>query len=101
MSLEISPITFPFRHLTKRKMLTVDNLLSRADDETLSKLIGENAMKLIMALDPRLATPSNLREIVIRLHTREGLLLSRLQRELVFDLLPLDQATILASVLGI
>lgn len=82
-------------------MLTIETVLSRADDETLSNLIGQSAMKLIMALDPRIATPSNLREIAIRVHSREGLLLSKESRALLFDLLKPDQAQILLSVLGI
>jgi len=81
--------------------LRFDEILARADDETLSHLIGQAAMRLIMALDPGIATPSNLRDIVIQLHTREGLLLSRESRAPIIDLLPLQQAKFLASVLGI
>ncbi|MDX2076631.1 MAG: DEAD/DEAH box helicase family protein [bacterium] len=82
-------------------MIPLDDFLSRADDETLSGLIGTTAMKLIMTLDPRIATPANLRKIAIELHTREGLLLSREYRALLIDLLKPDEAKILASILGI
>ncbi|MCL4256200.1 MAG: DEAD/DEAH box helicase family protein, partial [Anaerolineae bacterium] len=82
-------------------MIPFDNLLSRADDETLSRLIGTVAMRLIMALDPRIATPANLRKVAIELHTKAGLLLSRENRALLIDLLQPNQAQILASVLGI
>lgn len=81
--------------------MRLDEALARADDETLSHLIGQVAMRLIMALDPGIATPSNLREIAMRLHTREGLLLSHEKRALIIDLLPPQQATILANVLGV
>lgn len=81
--------------------MKLDHLLSRADDETLQKLLGGPALRLIMLLDPTLATPSKLHELVIELHTRTGLLLSKESRNLLFDLLPLQQANILATIFNV
>ena len=80
--------------------MKLDHLLSRADDEALQELLGGPALRLIMLLDPTLATPSKLRKLIIELHTRAGLLLSKESRNLLFDLLPRQQATILATILG-
>jgi len=82
-------------------MIQIEQLLSRADDEILSMLVGPTAMKLLMTLDPRIATPANLRQIIIGLHTQEGLLLSKEYRSLMMDLLKPDEAKILSSILGI
>ncbi len=76
-------------------------LLSRADDETLQHLLGEAPMKLILSLDPSLATPQQLRDLVIRIYTPEGLLLSSEKRPILFDLLPQSQANVLHQILGL
>lgn len=78
-----------------------DALLSRTDDEAMQFLLGEAPMRLIMLLDPGLATPARLRELIVGLRTREGLLLSKEYRSILFDLLPKQEADILAQILGI
>ena len=78
-----------------------DQILACADDQTLSRLIGQHAVRLIMALDPKIATPSYLRKIAVQLHTREGILLSRQHRELIIDLLTPEQSRSLAAFLGL
>jgi DNA repair protein RadD len=78
-----------------------DLLLSRADDATLQRLLGEAPMRLLMALDPGLATPARLRELVISLNSREGLLQSKESRNILFDLLPVSDAKILAQILQV
>ena len=82
-------------------MFTVkfDALLSRADDQTLQALLGDTGMRLIMLLDPKLSTPTKLKEIIVGLHTLEGLLLSREARTLLVDLLRPAEAKKLADLL--
>ena len=82
-------------------MITVKHILSRADDETLSKLVGETAISLLMKLDPRIATPANLRQIAINLHGCAGFLLSKEYRGLLIDLLRPNEVEILATILGV
>lgn len=53
---------------------TFKQLLSRVDDETLQQIVGPPAVRLLNALDPDLATPSNLRRICLQLHSPESLL---------------------------
>lgn len=81
--------------------MKVEVLLNRADDQTLQALLGTQALKLVLKLDRGLATPKSLRDLIVRLYTLEGLLLSASKRALLFDLLPLPQASILAKILGL
>lgn len=78
-----------------------DDLLSRADDEILQLLLGRHALQLVTLLDSSLATPTKLRELVISLHTRMGLLLSQESRACLIDLLRPKEAEALATVLRI
>jgi superfamily II DNA or RNA helicase len=78
-----------------------DSLLARADDETLQILLGQSAVRLITALDRSLATPTNLRNVLLRLHPREELLLAPQTRGSLFDLLRPDEAKLLAEMLGV
>jgi superfamily II DNA or RNA helicase len=58
-------------------------------------------MRLILLLDPGLATPTRLRDLILQLYTPEGLLLSSEKRSILFDLLSLEQAHLLTKLLGI
>ena len=78
-----------------------DNLLSRADEEMLQTMLGSSSVRLITLLDPSSATPTRLRELLLSLRTREGLLASKDSRVLLFDLLRPKEAELLASVLGV
>lgn len=77
-----------------------DDLLSRADDETLQTLLGDAVIRLLKLLDFSLATPTKLQEILLGLHSPESLLLSREHRILLIYLLRPEQAKILAAILG-
>ena len=79
--------------------MNFDDLLSRTDDETLQTLLGSAAVRLIRLLDPSLATPTHLREILLSLHSRESLLLSKDTRLRLFELLRPKEAEILALIL--
>lgn len=77
-----------------------DSFLSRADDLTLQTLVGSSAVRLLRLLDPSLATPSNLRNLLVQLRSREGLLLAKDSRASLIDLLRPEDLKILAAVLG-
>ena len=79
--------------------ISFDDLLSRADDETLQQLVGVSAVRLLNALDPNLTKLHTLREICLRLHSREELLRSPITRMQLLPLLPVDQAHSLAETL--
>jgi len=78
-----------------------DNLLSRADDETLEAMLGTSSVRLINLLDPTSANPSRLREVLLGLRSRQGLLASKDTRTLLFDLLREGEADLLAMAIGI
>ena len=78
-----------------------DLLLARLDDVALQQLLGESPMKLLMLLDPSLATPTRLRDLIVGLNTREGLLWDKVSRNILFDLLPRSDANILAQILQV
>jgi len=78
-----------------------DDLLSRADFETLQYLVGRPALQLVTLLDVSLATPSKLRELVIGLRSRPGLLLSPDARARLIELLRPTEASALAQVLRV
>lgn len=78
-----------------------DQLIARADDQTLQQLVGRHAVRLLDALDPKLTTPSRLREICLQLHSPLELLRDRKTRALLLALLPRERAHDLASLLGL
>lgn len=81
-------------------MLLTD-LLNRADDRTLQSLLGEAALKLLLLLDPALAYPTKLRELILELHSREELLSNSISRNLLLDFLKPAEITLLTKALGL
>ena len=76
-------------------------LLARADDETLQQLVGSHIVRLLSALDPQLATPSNLRRTCMKLNSPEALLRDRGARSKLVTLLRPEHAVALATQLGL
>ncbi len=81
--------------------MLLQNLLSRADDLALQQLLGADLVRLIMLLDPKLATPQALKKLILEFHTPYGLLMSKKSRGLLLDLLPLREARILSQIIGL
>lgn len=81
--------------------MNFDDFLSRADEQILQDLLGKTGIRLITLMDPALSSPTKLREVVVGLYTREGLLLSPTSRALLLDLLPSKMAEILAQSLDL
>ncbi|MBW4618588.1 MAG: DEAD/DEAH box helicase [Cyanosarcina radialis HA8281-LM2] len=79
--------------------MNFNDLLSKADEETLQRLLGSATFRLLKLLEPNLVHPSKLREILLTLYTPEELLLSKEHRNLLFNLITPEQAKILAVVL--
>lgn len=74
-------------------------LLSRADEEVLEIFVGRDSLRLLHALDERLTLPSRLREVVLDLQSPQHLLTETESRRLLFDLLTVQEARRLASLL--
>jgi len=78
-----------------------DNILQRADDETLQELVDKDTVRILSAIDPNYVRPKNLREILINIHDRAELLRKKSTRNEIFSLLRPKQAENLLSHLGI
>src|SRR4051794_11628402 len=78
-----------------------DELLTRADDEVLQQLIGAPVVRLLNMLDPGLARPTRLRELVTSFRPAEELLRDPKARRELLDLLPKEDATAVADELGL
>lgn len=76
-----------------------EDLISRADDETLQNLLGSAVLRSLKLLDSSLTSPSRLREILLGLHSPESLLLNENSRKQLLELLRPEQAKILALIL--
>ncbi|ETZ41131.1 helicase conserved C-terminal domain protein [Mycobacterium avium MAV_061107_1842] len=82
-------------------VITFEELLGRASDQLLQKLVGKDMVRLLARLDPGLARPERLSEIAIGLRSPASMLLdSRLRAELLL-LLPQSSAESLAQRLGL
>ena len=76
-----------------------EHLLSRADAPQLAELMPSGATKLLNAIDPQLAYPRNLVKVLLALRGPADLLSDSSTRKMLLELLPPDQATVLASLI--
>lgn len=77
-----------------------DQLLSRADDDTLQSLLGRSIVRLLTELDSQLGRPSKLRGLVTELHEPAALLRDRVMRAKLIQLLKPDEALALCDTLN-
>lgn len=82
-------------------MTRFEELLSRADDEVLQELVGPSVVRLLNMLDPRLARPTRLRDLLTSLRPPEELLRNVSARQHLLDLLPVEEARDLVDLLGV
>lgn len=76
-------------------------VLSRADTDSLSRLLRPEACHLIQQLDPTLYYPARLCGLVLELRPAPELLADRVARDMIVDLLRPDEAKDLAKGLGL
>jgi DNA repair protein RadD len=81
--------------------MRITDLISRADDETLQNLLEPSVIKLLMLLEPSLATPAQLQKILLELRSPIVLLRSKKFRSYLFDLLKRSEANNLAKILKV
>lgn len=81
--------------------MNFESLLSRADDETLQGILGSSVIRLLKLLDPSLARPTKLQEILLSLFSPEHLISSKEYRNYLIHLLRPEEAKILATILGL
>ena len=67
-------------------------LLSRADDVVLQELVGAPVVRILRYIDPNLARPGKLRELLLDLHPPDELLRDKGSRQLLLEGLHEDSA---------
>ena len=72
--------------------MNFDQLISRAEDEVLQQLLGNSVVRLLRLINPALAIPSRLRQLLLDLHPPSDLLRDSSSRQLLFELLPITTA---------
>ena len=75
--------------------------MDRTDDEVLQLLIGNDVVRLLRHIDPSLATPGKLRELIGKLKTPADLLRNAHTRSLLLELLTPSAAIELLEFMGI
>ena len=78
----------------------LEHLLTRADTPQLAALMPDGTVKLLNAIDPQLAYPKNLIKVLLALKRPADLLIDPSARNILFELLPREQAPVLALLLG-
>ncbi len=81
--------------------ISFDNLLGRADDVVLQELIGLDVVRLLRSIDPGLATPTSLRNLLSDFKEPTHLLRDSDTRPSLLDLLPVATAEALCQVLDL
>lgn len=81
--------------------MVFDDLISRMDEGTVQALLGQSTVRLIMSLDINLASPSRLKDVLLELHGRDGLLLMPKARKLLVELLKPTEAALLCTLLEV
>ena len=76
-------------------------LLKRADDEVLQSIVGTPVVRLLNAIDTRLATPAAMRELVNKVWAPEEVLRRDDARTRLLELMPPEDATSLVADLGL
>ena len=81
--------------------ISFQNLLSRADDVVLQELVGLDVVRLLRSIDPALATPTSLRNLLSDFKEPADLLRDSEPRGILLDLLPVATAEQLCEVLNL
>ena len=82
-------------------MITFEEVLARASDPMLQRLIGRRVVRLLGRIDPDLTTPERLLGVLLELRSPAELLLDPGTRSELLDLLPPREAESLARELGL
>lgn len=81
--------------------MNFEELMRRADEEILQGILGRNVVRLLMALDNKLVSPSSLRDLVVGLKGPQQLLLDKETRGYLIQLLRPAEAVSLCKTLGL
>ena len=82
-------------------MISLETLLTRADQQILYEMLGQATVRLLRALDPQSMTAEGMRSALLALHSPHALLEEGKSRRAIIDLLREDEAEELCSLLGV
>ncbi len=81
-------------------MLEIYNVLSRADEITIQKLLGTQTIKILNIISDEFTYNSRLKELIKDLQGKDNLLIDHNYRNMIFDLLKPNEAKNLSVILG-
>ena len=81
--------------------ISFEDLLSRADDVVLQELVGPDVVRLLRSIDPNLATPTRLRNLLSEFKEPAELLRDTNSRTCLLELLPVVAAEGLRGALNL
>ena len=81
--------------------MKLKNLLSRADEYTLQQMMGSQTVKILRLLKEGSLYNSELKELILRLHTPQLLLQNKQYRNLLIDMMKEEEVKTLSRILGL
>ncbi|RUL46533.1 DEAD/DEAH box helicase [Lysinibacillus antri] len=82
-------------------MLSVKELISRADEITVQEIIGNQTIKILNLMNNGNSYTSKLKKIILDLHSEEKLLTDKKFRDILIDLMRPEEIKTVARILGI
>ncbi|MGE7696707.1 DEAD/DEAH box helicase [Lysinibacillus sp. NPDC094177] len=82
-------------------MLNLKEILHRADEITIQEILGTQTVKILSLMSNEGIYIGEIKKIILDLHSEEEMLLDCNFRNIIFDLLKLDEAKALAKILGV
>lgn len=82
-------------------LLNIENVLSRADEITIQKILGNQTIKILAIIDDEYRYNSKLKELIKEIQGKENLLINQTIRNLIIDLLKEVEVKRLAMILKI
>ncbi|MFK5710236.1 DEAD/DEAH box helicase [Lysinibacillus boronitolerans] len=82
-------------------MLNLKEILLRADEMSIQDILGEQTIKILNLLNEDGIYLSELKRLILNLHSGEDLLSNPKYRKIIIDLLKLDEAKTIARILGV
>ncbi|MCM0625136.1 DEAD/DEAH box helicase [Lysinibacillus sp. OL1_EC] len=82
-------------------MLNLKEILHRADEITIQEILGTQTVKILNLMSNEGIYIGEIKKIILDLHSEEAMLLDCNFRNIIFDLLRLDEAKTLARILGV
>ncbi|MHC8515874.1 DEAD/DEAH box helicase [Sporosarcina sp. ITBMC105] len=81
--------------------MQLSNLLSRADEFTIQQMMGTQTVRILRLLNEETIYNSHFKKLILRLHSSQVLLLTKVYRDDLIDLMKEPEIKALARILGL